>query len=1342
MKINTNQKLFALFAAIFLLAVVALPLRAQSVIYGLTISNSLVVMSGDGARTIPGPLLSGFGVGESVVAMDFRPLTGELYALSRDGANLGRLYTVNPVSGAMAPVTLSGPALTISGSVDMDYNPVAFSGTNALRIVTGDEHNYRLVFTASGATVNVDGSLNVPGGASGTNVIATAYANNRAGLPGGAGAGGTVQYAIDSDTDTLYRVNPPNNGALISPLPLGINIDELGGFDIVTGTDRALASFSVAGLTGLYEINLTTGAATLLNLLSNQVIDLAVPMPPAQPAPLVYGLTTTNSLARFSADGGPVIYGPALTGLGAGETLVGLDFRPFNGELYVLSVDGSNQGRLYTVNVAANTVTAVTLSGPLLMINGTAGMDFNPAALTGTNALRIVTNEEQNYRLVFTASGATVNVDGSLNVPGGAAATNIIATAYSNNRAGLPNAAGAGGTVQYAIDSELNVLYRVNPPNNGVLTNALPLGVDIGSVGGLDIVTGTDRVLGLFTSSGATLVYQINLATGAAVPSRFLPDGIIDLAAPMPVVIPSMAVVGLTTGNSLVTFNTDGGPVALGPTLTGLGVGETLVAIDYRPFTGELYALSRDANNLGWLYTVNLPSGALTPVPLSGPALTITGSVGMDFNPAALTGTNALRIVTSDEQNYRLVFTPAGATANVDGSLNVSGAASTNVVATAYSNNRSGLPGGAGVGGTAQYAIDSDLNTLYRVNPPNNGTLTEAKPLGLDVRSVGGLDITTLGDRALALLDVESGVGLYEINLASGAAGYIRSLPANVSDLAVPTPVIAGFHKTTNGGNLSIAGGVGPFAVQRADVVNEAFCGIAAVTQRTVPIMTDGPAGFLRVADLAATPPVRLTVSLSGDAERPSVSTTADGFGTLEISGNSLTFDIGYRGLSGAATLAHIHGPANSANTAGVLIDLGPFNGGAFGAEGTLIGSVGISAEQKAALLSGLAYVNIHTTANGDGEIRGQIAPATFHTILSGAAERPAANSSEGHGFGLFTLIGKELAFSINYRGLTGNALAAHLHGPATSAGTADVLIDLAPFNGGSFSTSGVFVGKVTLTTAQLAAVADAQTYVNIHTAMFGGGEVRGQVRPIVAGTPFAAELTGAAERPTPVVTAGGGFASFQLSGDQLSFYISYRNLSGPLVAAHLHGPAAASATAGVQFDLAPFHRGAFEAEGLFAGSVTLSPEQKTALLAGDFYVNLHTGANPNGEVRGQVAPVVMQATLTGAAERPTPVVTSAAGYGYVAALGRQLSVGLRYGGLSAAATMAHIHGPATSEGTANVLIDLAPLAAGGFGASGFLLGTVPLVDASIASLVDGLTYVNIHTSANPGGELRGQVGP
>lgn len=802
---------------------------------------------------------------------------------------------------------------------------------------------------------------------------------------------------------------------------------------------------------------------------------------------------------------------------------------------------------------------------------------------------------------------------------------------------------------------------------------------------------------------------------------------------------------GLTSTNSLVTFDSAPGQVSPALVLGGLGAGETVAGIDFRPFTGQLYALTRDAGDVGRLYTVDLSTGALSPVALTGPALTVVGTVDIDFNPAASAGVNALRILTGSGQNYRLGFTETGATVNVDGSVNVGvgGAASTNIVATAYTRNVAGLPGAGGIGGTAQYALDSSLDVLYRVNPPNNGTMTNALPLGIDIGSAAGMDIVTGSDRALAVLSAGGSNALYEVSLSTGAATVLRGLPAQVVDLAVPIPAtITSIGNAETNVVVTWSGGVGPFAVRRGNVVDEAMCAVVTTTNRTATLVREGRAGFFSVADLSGAPPTRFTVSLSGAAERPNpVTTTADGFGTLEVNGDTLTFDLGYRGLSGAATLAHIHGAGASSQAVGVLVDLAPFAVGGFGASGTIKGSVALSPFQKASLLGGKTYVNIHTAANGGGEIRGQVTPMIYKAALSGEAERPNPVDTGAKGFATFSLVGKELAFNMHYAGLGGPATLAHIHGAAPSFGTAGVMVDLAPFAVGGFGSSGAIVGKVALTQDQLNAVVDGLAYVNIHTTANGGGEVRGQILPELTGTAYSADLSGAAERPNPVATTGSGFVSASLLGDTLRLHIYYRNLSSPLQLAHIHGPASASGAAGVLVDLFPLHQGAPGTNGFFAGSVTLSAAQKSALLSGLTYVNLHTVNNGGGELRGQLVPVVLQSTLDGASERPTPVVTAGSGFGRLALLGRQLSFGVRYGELVSVAQMAHIHGPSGPEGAAGVMVDLAPFAAP-FGTSGLIQGSALLTDSQLAAMVDGLTYFNIHTANNGGGEIRGQILP
>ena len=73
------------------------------------------------------------------------------------------------------------------------------------------------------------------------------------------------------------------------------------------------------------------------------------------------------------------------------------------------------------------------------------------------------------------------------------------------------------------------------------------------------------------------------------------------------------------------------------------------------------------------------------------------------------------------------------------------------------------------------------------------------------------------------------------------------------------------------------------------------------------------------------------------------------------------------------ANNAHIHAPATTSGSAGVVLGLEPFNGGAWGASGSLTGSTILSSTLFGYLVDGLSYVNFHTQANSAGEIRGQI---------------------------------------------------------------------------------------------------------------------------------------------------------------------------------------------------------------------------------------------------------------------------------------------------------------------------------------------------------------------------------
>ena len=112
----------------------------------------------------------------------------------------------------------------------------------------------------------------------------------------------------------------------------------------------------------------------------------------------------------------------------------------------------------------------------------------------------------------------------------------------------------------------------------------------------------------------------------------------------------------------------------------------------------------------------------------------------------------------------------------------------------------------------------------------------------------------------------------------------------------------------------------------------------------------------------------------------------------------------------------------------------------------------------------------------------------------------------------------------------------------------------------------------------------------------------------------YKADLTGAAQVP-PNTTKGTGTlaATYDPASKKLSYTVNYKDLSGPATAAHFHGPADAKTNAGVVVPV----NGAVTSP--IKGEATLTDAQAADLAAGRWYFNIHTAANPPGEIRGQV---------------------------------------------------------------------------------------------------------------------------
>jgi hypothetical protein len=251
-------------------------------------------------------------------------------------------------------------------------------------------------------------------------------------------------------------------------------------------------------------------------------------------AALVYGLTTDNALFTFdSATPNVVLTGGIVTGLQTNEVLYSIDVRPATGELFAL---GSTH-RLYAVNPSTFAATAV--GGQFTpALNGTSfDADFNPTV----DRIRVVSDADQNLRL-NPVTGAVAAVDGPLSY--GAPFTflnpNVNAAAYSNNFSG------AGSTTLYTLDTGIDTL-NIQDPNTGIQTIVGFLGFDATDATGFDIYTvgSTNFALASLntTTTSTSLLYSINLTTGAALPIGNFGGG--KLVRDIAVVVPEPTSLGL-----------------------------------------------------------------------------------------------------------------------------------------------------------------------------------------------------------------------------------------------------------------------------------------------------------------------------------------------------------------------------------------------------------------------------------------------------------------------------------------------------------------------------------------------------------------------------------------------------------------------------------------------------------------------------------------------------------------------------------------------------------------------------------------------------------------------------
>ncbi|OWK45162.1 Rhs family protein [Fimbriiglobus ruber] len=237
------------------------------------------------------------------------------------------------------------------------------------------------------------------------------------------------------------------------------------------------------------------------------------------PAPLL-GLTTNDTLVSFDSDTpGTVTAATPVTGLAAGTSLVGIDYRPLTGQLYAVGSDS----RVYVVDPTSGIATAQG-SGPFApaLSGANFGLSFDPT----DDQLRVVSDTGQNLLIslvTFTATAETpLAYDPSDENTG--ATPDIVAAAYTNNLAG------ATTTTLYAIDAARDELVMVGGPDSqtpspdaGGLFTVMggPLGMQSTSQTALAATESSDPFAPVYavttpTGSSVTQLYAVNLTTGVA----------------------------------------------------------------------------------------------------------------------------------------------------------------------------------------------------------------------------------------------------------------------------------------------------------------------------------------------------------------------------------------------------------------------------------------------------------------------------------------------------------------------------------------------------------------------------------------------------------------------------------------------------------------------------------------------------------------------------------------------------------------------------------------------------------------------------------------------------------
>jgi hypothetical protein len=379
----------------------------------------------------------------------------------------------------------------------------------------------------------------------------------------------------------------------------------------------------------------------------------------------------------------------------------------------------------------------------------------------------------------------------------------------------------------------------------------------------------------------------------------------------------------------------------------------------------------------------------------------------------------------------------------------------------------------------------------------------------------------------------------------------------------------------------------------------------------------NNPGGEIR-GQLSPVKGLGFTISLdanqTGDSTDNSTA-TGTGWAVLVNNGTALNYNITFAGLSSTYTEAHFHDAREGVN-GGVEQPI-TFSDSSVGGTVSTIMNADLDS-----LIHNDWYVNIHSVNFPNGEIRGQLIRVGligFNASLDGSQETPPViTAGSGTAFAVLDNDLKSLTYQISYAQLSSGFTASHFHQGAFGI-SGGVIEPITAFKGNT--AQGIWSGFSDNLVINLI---KGNIYLNVHTALNPGGEIRGQLW-MNNGIGFSANLN-TAQDLFHVQSGATGTAWMLYADDTLKFQITFGGLSSGFYEAHIH-----QGVPGVNGKVV--HNLFFKDSTLNSFASDLDDTTKSDLINGSLYVNIHTYNYPGGELRGQITQMMPQSNITTAVQ-------------------------------------------------------------------------------------------------------------